>query len=1096
MARGRRGYGGGRRDRLSSARGDDPRPRFGARDEGPPPPRRSSGWGVAPPSRHLWVGGLAPGVTASDLSELFLRCGDVEGIARDPGRSFAFVSFMREEDAVAAVRELQGARLGGAPVRIEFSKGVSVEHPLFIRIRFALKISLVYCASLVMFATMEIETTITKFRNKLSAKTKPVMVYFVYHHQSGVPGPLVILHLRCCTHKMVPGYLKYLNLQDKASGIPMDDRYMQYADERHSIERGRKQQPSPEKTVDKSKRNRSTEPSEVLWIGLPHGLKVDEATLWEAFSPFGEIVRITTFPGRTYALVQYTSISAACRAKEALQGKLFNNPRVSICFSRNEGAAEVGRHTYVPPYSPQPNARRIYEEDFEGFPRARPFDGPSRDFRMSPPQYGTDRLLRDADDVNFRRNKYFHQEPGLELGPVSNIQPSRIRERHPERIPEEFYEQLRPSPSVRSDAPWHNIPVDRPRRPFPLKDHWDVEDNSYPVTKKLRGVVHDAELPDYPFSEFGPGKNFSDYPRRPLNDLPEDDLHTRTYQTSYETTRIHDRHQIDSLRNQTPLIDKHEPWHVQDSSASRLGEVDRLTSEYHEPALKEEWSWNGTIAKGGTPICRARCFPVGKVLNFTLPEFLNCTARTSLDMLAKHYYQAAASWVVFFVPENDADMAAYNEFMNYLADKQRAAVCKLGERSTLFLVPPSDFSEQVLRVPGKVSISGVLLKFLQSNPDYSSPNRISLERGPSSSASHLKTDMSSHEDLDSLRRLNRPEIRAFPQGPDYIGSLAGSYNPTNTDFVPPYKPESASLYAGSQLLQERPPIDSRMGGTAHDKYQQLPNTLPSGWSNNINEPGPDSGNFSSLSQNAMSHVYNRTLEPKGTASVYATGEASNSMPWPPVQPKAQEVARPNQPPLPVSLPQDQLAQLTARLAQQNQPGKKVPIDSSNKQFGFVQNSNPHGHAIVMSGCSSGSGSIPIQHSLPPVPPSMQFQVHAPPIQGSLLPNPPIPRPANTPILSSTSFDVPPMHAPMNPPHSSMPLGSFVPPLPEGPPPHQQHTSSAPVQPVVPSGQQPSQQLTSQEELDGDPQKRLQATLHLAATLLKQIQQQSNPGAKK
>jgi hypothetical protein len=163
MARGCRGYRGGP-ERFGGVRGNDPRPRFGARDEGPPPPRRASGWGVAPPSRHLWVGGLAPGVTASGLLELFLRCGDVEDITRDPGRSFAFVSFLREEDASAAVRELQGARLSGAPVRIEFSKGVSVEHPLFLCTCFMLKLSLVHCASLI------IETRTIMFHDKPSTK--------------------------------------------------------------------------------------------------------------------------------------------------------------------------------------------------------------------------------------------------------------------------------------------------------------------------------------------------------------------------------------------------------------------------------------------------------------------------------------------------------------------------------------------------------------------------------------------------------------------------------------------------------------------------------------------------------------------------------------------------------------------------------------------------------------------------------------------------------------------------------------------------------------------------------------------------------------
>lgn len=91
------------------------------------------------------------------------------------------------------------------------------------------------------------------------------------------------------------------------------------------------------------------------------------------------------------------------------------------------------------------------------------------------------------------------------------------------------------------------------------------------------------------------------------------------------------------------------------------------------------------------------------------PEFLDCTARTGLDMLSKHYYQAASAWVVFFVPESDVDIGFYNEFMHYLGEKQRAAVAKLDEKTTLFLVPPSDFSEKVLKVPGKLSISGVVL---------------------------------------------------------------------------------------------------------------------------------------------------------------------------------------------------------------------------------------------------------------------------------------------------------------------------------------------------------------------------------------------------
>lgn len=460
-------------------------------------------------------------------------------------------------------------------------------------------------------------------------------------------------------------------------------------------------------------------------------------------------------------------------------------------------------------------------------------------------------------------------------------------------------------------------------------------------------------------------------------------------------------------------------------------------------------------------------------------------------MLSKHYYQAAGSWVVFFVPENDADMAAYNDLMSYLGDKQRAAVCKLGERSTLFLVPPSDFSEQVLRVPGKVSISGVILRFQQSNPDYSSPNRKSLERIHPSSASNLNADVSSHEDLNALRRQNQPDSRTFPQGPDYVRTSGGSYTPASADIISPYKPESPP-YVVSQLPREQRPADPHMG-IAQDQHQQLPSVLPSGWSNSMKDPNPGAGNFSSLAQSAISHPLNNRIQepysfaaqevPKEAASGYAPGEVSNSMSWPSMQPNSQQVARPDQPTLPVSLPPDQLAQLTALLAQQNQPGKiSFPMGSSNNQSGFIQNSNPNGHATMMQG---NSGSIPIQNSMPPLPPSTpQLPAHVSPIQGA-------------PIISNNTLPIPPMHTLVNPAHSSMPLRPFVPPLPEGPPPFQQNASSAStLQPLAPSGQQPSQILSTQEVGDGDPQKRLQATLQLAASLLKQIQNQSNPGAQK
>lgn len=90
---------------------------------------RRSGWDVAPPSRHLWVGNLSRRVSQNNLYEHFLRFGDIENIVYTPGRSYAFVNYKKEDDAIIAFKGLQGCIVAGNPLRIEFAKEVSDENP-------------------------------------------------------------------------------------------------------------------------------------------------------------------------------------------------------------------------------------------------------------------------------------------------------------------------------------------------------------------------------------------------------------------------------------------------------------------------------------------------------------------------------------------------------------------------------------------------------------------------------------------------------------------------------------------------------------------------------------------------------------------------------------------------------------------------------------------------------------------------------------------------------------------------------------------------------------------------------------------------------
>ena len=88
-------------------------------------------------------------------------------------------------------------------------------------------------------------------------------------------------------------------------------------------------------------------------------------------------------------------------------------------------------------------------------------------------------------------------------------------------------------------------------------------------------------------------------------------------------------------------------------------------------------------------------------------------------MLAQYIMQVKSFAVVLFMPQGVTDVKPYQELMAFLADKKRAAVCKLSDEHTLFLVPPSDFIEEFLKVPKSNNILGVVLgqqQFLSEVP--------------------------------------------------------------------------------------------------------------------------------------------------------------------------------------------------------------------------------------------------------------------------------------------------------------------------------------------------------------------------------------------
>ena len=124
-----------------------------------------------------------------------------------------------------------------------------------------------------------------------------------------------------------------------------------------------------------------------------------------------------------------------------------------------------------------------------------------------------------------------------------------------------------------------------------------------------------------------------------------------------------------------------------------------------------------------------------------------------------------------FFSYSDADIASYNELMNYLGKKQKAAVAKIDENTTLFLVPPSEFSDEVLKVPGKLGISGVILRSENLGPSIQSLHN-PIERNDTSYGS---SSVAPFSDQGNLGVQNVPFLAKFPtpqpasfEGPDHI----------------------------------------------------------------------------------------------------------------------------------------------------------------------------------------------------------------------------------------------------------------------------------------------------------------------------------------
>lgn len=604
------------------------------------------------PTSNLWVGNLAGETVDSDLMELFGKHGELDSVKIYSARRFAFLYFKRSEDAKAAKDALQGANLHGNQLKIEFARPVKPNSNLWVG-GISPNVS-----------KEELEEEFCKF-----GKIKD----FTFYRDRST------------------AYVEYLRLDDATEAVKSMNgkrvggeqirvdflRSQSFRREQGPFSYDQKDGPVPHPM---SKRPHSQlgaqkgdQPSNTLWVGYPPTLQIDEQMLHNAMILFGEIEKIKIFPSRHYSFIEFRSVEEARRAKEGLQGRLFNDPRITIMFS----------HSEIGP-----------TKDYNGFhsgmkgPRPDAFSNENQ-FRASQ----VDMFMPSSGVLGPNQHRPLGAQGGYDpSGPEYNELAAR------RGLQDVDSKNWRPSPSIPS--PTHGL---RPQT-RQSSSSWDVFDGNQFERESKRSRFEAAEDQQGLDQLYGFGPVINGGASGPFASVQNN---TRSSRVTGKVV----------------------------AGSPRLGNPDN------------DYIWRGLIAKGGTPVCHARCVPIGKGIGTELPNIVNCSARTGLDTLTKHYAEAIGFDIVYFLPDCEDDFASYTEFLHYLGSKNRAGVAKFDDGTTLFLVPPSDFLTKVLKVSGPERLYGVVLTLAPQVPSAAPvPKHPPLPAQSDYNHSYMKQEQASQVD--------------------------------------------------------------------------------------------------------------------------------------------------------------------------------------------------------------------------------------------------------------------------------------------------------------------------------------------------------------
>lgn len=619
------------------------------------------------PSNNLWVGNLANDVSDSDLMGVFGKYGALDSITSYSSRSYAFVYFKHIEDARDAKNSLQGTFIRGSPIKIEFARPARQCRSLWVggigRIVTKEKLEEEFLkfgrieefkffrdrnTALIDYFSLENAVQAQKSMNGRRIFGDQIRVDFVRSQpvrRGQLPDLPEAKDGRFLNRSMGPPHSVSMP-QDGANKFSTASHSGTKRQLSHSLGGGIGDE----------------QPSRVLWVGYPPSVQIDEQMLHNAMILFGEIERIKSFPSRHYSFIEFRSVDEARRAKEGLQGRLFNDPRITIMFSSSElapGKDYKGLQGEI--FNNDVPFGAMHMDMFGHNRPMAPISFPGHLPPLGPPNF----LMRP-----FGPRVRYEGPEFNDVGALSNIEDLRSNNL---RSPD--WRQPSPAPGV---LPTPTAGLRPPMKP--VSEAWDIFDASK-VHRESKRPRTDSSA----FSRDAP--SFS---------LKRADTRGSGFEESYGLGP-----QLEAVLGPTNSQARARLGSVEAGGPDRVGHPD------------DDYIWRGIIAKGGTPVCRARCVPIGKGIASELSEVVNCSARTGLDMLAKHYAEAIGFDIIFFLPDSEDDFASYTEFLRYLGSKNRAGVAKLDDGTTLFLVPPSDFLTKVLHVSGPERLYGVVLNLPQ-----------------------------------------------------------------------------------------------------------------------------------------------------------------------------------------------------------------------------------------------------------------------------------------------------------------------------------------------------------------------------------------------